>query len=85
MVIKLLLTIIFVLLGCAPAIDTDSEWVRGIAHLPKLEGYSNAGFYELDDSIYSRHCDNVGNMIRMKYDEEGQLWKRTKYETHGCI
>jgi len=85
LVVKLLLTIIFVLLGCAPAIDTDSEWVRGIAHLPKLEGYSKARFYELDDSIYSKHCDNAGNMIRMKYDEEGQLWKRTKYETHGCI
>ena len=83
--IKLLLTIIFVLLGCAPAIDTDSEWVRGIAHLPKLEGYSNAGFFEIGNSIYSHYCDDKGNMIRLKYNEDGHIWKQIKYETHGCI
>ena len=41
-------------------------------------------FFEINDSIYSHHCDSHGNMIRMKYDDGGKLWKQVKYETLGC-
>ena len=87
--VRLLLTIIFVLLGCAPPTEEayPSKWIVASIYLPKekIQGLRPAGFFEIGNSIYSHYCDDKGNMIRMKYDEEGQLWKRTKYETHGCI
>ena len=50
----------------------------------KLYGLRLAGFFEIGDSIYSDHCDNHGNMIRLKYDEENNIWKQIKYETLVC-
>ena len=63
------------------------KWVVASKFLPreKLQGLQHAGFFTLKDGIYSHHCDGHGNMIRMKYDEEGKLWKQVKYETRGCI
>jgi len=63
------------------------KWIVASQYLPreKLEGLYSAGFFEIGDSIYSHHCDSHGNMIRMKYDEEGKLWRQIRYETHGCI
>lgn len=67
--------------------DYPPKWVIASEFLPreKLQGLQSAGFFEIKDAIYSHHCDSHGNLIRMKYDEEGQLWKQVKYETHGCI
>jgi len=50
-----------------------------------MEGYHNAGFFTIDNKIYSHYCDNHGNMVRIKFDEETKTWKRFKYETFGCI
>ena len=63
------------------------KWIVASQYLPKekLQGLVHAGFFEIGDSIYSHHCDGHGNMIRMKYDEEGKLWRQIRYETHGCI
>ena len=63
------------------------KWVKASAFLPKeqLKGLRSAGFFEIEENIYSHHCDDHGNMIRMKYDEEGKLWRQIRYETHGCI
>ena len=63
------------------------KWIVASQYLPKekLQGLRGAGFFEIGDSIYSHHCDSHGNMIRMKYDEDGKLWTQVKYETHGCI
>ena len=63
------------------------KWIVASQYLPreKLEGLYSAGFFEIGDSIYSHNCDSHGNMIRMKYDENGHTWKQIKYETHGCI
>ena len=67
--------------------DYPPKWVIASEFLPreKLQGLQSAGFFEIKDAIYSHHCDSHGNLIRMKYDEEGQLWKQVKYETYGCI
>jgi NifU-like protein involved in Fe-S cluster formation len=54
-------------------------------YLPKMEGYRNAGFFEIGNSIYSHYCDSHGNMIRIKFNEETKTWKKYKYETFGCI
>ena len=88
---KSLFLIISILLlsGCAPVFEEEypPKWVVASQYLPKekLQGLRNAGFFEIGNSIYSHHCDSHGNMIRMKYDEEGKLWKQIRYETHGCI
>ena len=81
-----LLITILLLSGCAADIEEyPPKWVIASTYLPRIEGFFRAGFFEIGDSIYSHHCDNTGNMIRMKYDEDGKLWRRIKYETHGCI
>ncbi len=90
LVVKLLLLIIVsVLCACAPSIEEEypPKWVIASYYLPKekLQGLRNAGFFEIQNTIYSHHCDSHGNMIRMKYNEDGHTWKQIKYETHGCI
>ena len=88
---QIILTIVTILLltSCAPPIEEvyPPKWVIASMYLPKekLQGLRGAGFFEIKDTIYSHHCDNAGNMIRLKFDEENRLWKQIKYETHGCI
>jgi len=50
-----------------------------------MEGYRNAGFFELDKIIYSHYCDSHGNMVRIKFNEEKKSWEKYKYETFGCL
>ena len=88
---QIILTLVTILLltSCAPPTEEvyPPKWVIASMYLPKekLQGLRGAGFFEIGDSIYSHHCDRAGNMIRMKYDEDGKLWTQVKYETHGCI
>ena len=88
---QIILTIVTILLltSCAPSTEEayPPKWVVASQYLPreKLVGLQSAGFFEINNSIYSHYCDSHGNMIRMKYDEEGKLWRQIRYETHGCI
>ena len=73
--------------GCAADIEEyPPKWVVASQYLPKekLQGLRGAGFFTMNDAIYSHHCDKHGNMIRLKYNEENNTWKQIKYETHGC-
>ena len=85
----IVLILIILLCACAPPSKEPypPKWVIASQYLPteKLKGLQRAGFFEIGESIYSHHCDRAGNMIRMKYDEDGKLWTQVKYETHGCI
>ena len=78
--------ILFLLCSCAAVDESQEKWIVASQFLPreKLQGLVHAGFFEIGDSIYSHHCDRHGNMIRMKYEEEGRIWKIIKYETFGC-
>jgi hypothetical protein len=82
------LFIILLLTGCADfeVEEYPPKWVVASQYLPKekLKGMQSAGFFTMNDSIYSHHCDLHGNMIRLKYDEENLRWKQIKYETLGC-
>ena len=90
--IQIILTIFTILLltilsSCAPMEeDYPPKWVIASYHLPKekLIGLQSAGFFEINKSIYSHHCDKHGNMIRLKYNEEDHTWTQIKYETLGC-
>ena len=81
------LLIILLLTGCA-AVEEDypPKWVIASTYLPreKLTGLQSAGFFEINNTIFSHHCDSHGNMIRMKYNENDHTWKQIKYETLGC-
>tara|TARA_Y100000593_G_scaffold46707_1_gene88695 strand:+ start:1723 stop:1986 length:264 start_codon:yes stop_codon:yes gene_type:complete len=78
--------ILFLLCSCAAVEEPQEKWIVASQFLPreKLQGLYSAGFFEIGDSIYSHHCDRHGNMIRLKYNEEGNIWKIIKYETLGC-
>ena len=80
--------IIIVMISCAPLEEEKypPRWVVASTYLPRenLIGLRSAGFFEMNNSIYSHHCDNAGNMIRMKFDDENNTWKQIKYETLGC-
>ena len=82
------LLIILLLTGCADfqTEEYPPKWVVASQYLPKekLKGMQSAGFFTMNDSIYSHHCDLHGNMIRLKYNEENHRWKQIKYETLGC-
>ena len=83
----LLLMSSVLLYGCANDIEEyPPKWVIASTYLPKekLQGLRSAGFFEINDSIYSHHCDKHGNMMRLKYDEETTSWKQVRYETLGC-
>ena len=79
--------ILFLLCSCAAVEEPQEKWIVASQFLPreKLQGLVHAGFFEIGDSIYSHHCDRHGNMIRLKYNEEGNTWKQIKYETFGCV
>ena len=79
--------ILFLLCSCAAVDEPQEKWIVASQFLPreKLQGLYSAGFFEIGDSIYSHHCDRHGNMIRLKYKEEGNTWKQIKYETFGCV
>ena len=79
--------ILFLLCSCAAVDEPQEKWIVASQFLPreKLQGLYSAGFFEIGDSIYSHHCDRHGNMIRLKYNEEGNTWKQIKYETFGCV
>ena len=78
--------ILFLLCSCAAVDEPQEKWIVASQFLPreKLQGLVHAGFFEIGETIYSHHCDKHGNMIRMKYNEEGNIWKIIKYETLVC-
>jgi len=88
--IQIILTVVIIVLltSCAPPTEEayPPKWIVASIYLPKekLQGLRNAGFFEINDSIYSHHCDSKGNMIRMKYDDDDKLWTQVRYETFGC-
>ena len=74
--------------GCAADIEEyPPKWVVASQYLPKekLKGLQSAGFFTMNDAIYSHHCDRHGNMIRLKYVGNSKTWKQIKYETLGCV
>ena len=72
-------TLIF-LVGCAVP---PEDWTK-VKPPPVTPSLIQAGFFEIENSLYSQHCDPKGNQIWMKWDENKELWKKVKYNTLGC-
>ncbi len=78
------LILLLFLLGCASEEGYPPKWVALSSSLPNIEGYRHAGFFTMNDTIYSHYCDTNGNMIRMRYQDDGHHWRQVKYETNSC-
>ena len=81
------LSIAMLMFSCAPLEEEyPPKWVIASQYLPReqLQGLQQAGFFEINDTIYAHHCDHNGNLIRHKFDEEYKLWKQVRYQTFGC-
>ena len=78
------LILLLFLLGCASEEGYPPKWVTVSSSLPNMEGYRHAGFFTMNDTIYSHYCDTNGNMIRMRYQDDGHHRRQIKYETGGC-
>ena len=75
-------TLMFLLVGCAVP---PEDWHKVKAPPQNKEFvWIQAGFFNIDNSLYSQHCDSGGNQIWMKWDVIKELWKKVKYNTLGC-
>ena len=73
------------LISCAPYYSEDQKWIHSLETLPKAtSGYFPAGIFQINGKILAQRCDNNGNQLWWKYDEETHSWSRGKYVTHGC-
>ena len=77
--------LIFLLLtGCAADKKYTERWVTSLETLPRVEGFTMTGIFELGKNLYAQHCDSNGNQQWLRYKEETHSWKKTKYVTGGC-
>ena len=88
--IKLILFItILVLVSCADEfsdrLNRAPAWVQSIETLPRVEGFQQAGIFDLNDTFIAQFCDSHGNQRWMKYDNETNKWSSVKYVTLGCV
>ena len=84
--IQIILTICIIVLmtSCAPPTETPL-WVQSLKTLPKVEGYIRAGVFEINGKLYVQNCDSGGNQIWMRYNEETHSWRRSRYNSLGCV
>ena len=80
--VQIILTITTLLLLASCAVPPD-EWHK-VRPAPQTDGLINAGYFTIDNNVYSQHCDSHGNQIWMKWSEDNKLWKKVKYNTLGC-
>ena len=60
------LSIAMLMFSCAPLEEEyPPKWVIASQYLPReqLQGLQQAGFFEINDTIYAHHCDHNGNLI----------------------
>ena len=81
----LILTVLIVLLtSCAPD-PRPPLWLRAIETLPQVKGFSRAGLFTINKKIYVQYCDSGGNQIWMRYNEDKNTWRQSRYNSQGCV
>ena len=78
--IILCVTIFLLMTSCAVP---PEDWHK-VKAPPQVPSLIQSGFFNIDNTLYSQHCDPKGNQIWMKWDENKELWKKVKYNTLGC-
>ena len=84
--IQVILTVVTIclLVSCAPE-TRPPLWLRAIETLPPVEGFSRAGLFTINDKIYVQYCDSGGNQIWMRYNEDKNTWRQSRYNSQGCV
>jgi len=82
---KILFVVLFSLLvSCAPD-NRAPLWLRAIETLPQVEGFSRAGLFTINEKIYVQFCDPSGNQIWLRYNEDKNTWRQSRYNSQGCV
>ena len=82
-ILVIILTLSF-LISCAIE-PRPPLWLRAIETLPQVKGFSRAGLFTINKKIYVQYCDSGGNQIWMRYNEDKNTWRQSRYNTLGCL
>ena len=84
--IQIILTIVMLVLLTSCAIEPRPPlWLRAIETLPQVEGFSRAGVFTINKKIYVQYCDPGGNQVWMRYNEDKNTWRQSRYNSQGCV
>ena len=82
---KILFVVLFsFLVSCAPE-TRPPLWLRAIETLPPVAGFSRAGLFTINKKIYVQFCDPGGNQIWLRYNEDKNTWRQSRYNSQGCV
>ena len=84
--IQMILTVVIIVLltSCAPPETRPPLWLTAIETLPPVEGFSRAGLFTINKKIYVQFCDPGGNQIWLRYNEDKNTWRQSRYNSQGC-
>ena len=84
--IQVILTVFTIVLLTSCASETRPPlWLRAIETLPQVEGFSRAGLFTINEKIYVQFCDPSGNQIWLRYNEDKNTWRQSRYNSQGCV
>ena len=84
--IQAILTVVIIVLLSSCAIEPRPPlWLRAIETLPPVEGFSRAGLFTINDKIYVQFCDPHGNQKWLRYNEDKNTWRQSRYNSQGCV
>ena len=84
--IQIILTVLTIVLLTSCAIEPRPPlWLRAIETLPPVEGFSRAGLFTINKKIYVQFCDRSGNQIWLRYNEDKNTWRQSRYNSQGCV
>ena len=84
--IQIILTVLILVLMTSCALEPRTPlWLRAIETLPQVEGFSRAGLFTINDKIYVQFCDPQGNQVWMRYNEDKNTWRQSRYNSQGCV
>ena len=82
---KILFVVLFsFLVSCAPD-PRPPLWLMSLETLPQVEGFRKAGVFTINKKIYVQYCDPGGNQIWMRYNEDKNTWRQSRYNSQGCV
>jgi len=83
--IQIILTIVLIVLltSCAPE-TRPPLWLQAIETLPQVKGYSRAGLFTINEKIYVQYCNPAGTQMWMRYNEDKNTWRQSRYNSGGC-
>ena len=84
--IQIILTVLTIILLTSCAIEPRPPlWLQAIETLPQVKGFSRAGLFTINKKIYVQFCDPGGNQIWMRYNEDKNTWRQSRYNSQGCV